>query len=102
MDVCSQTLEFSLRPARKFWTYSTDFSDVKTSVLALTETLPARPHQVCVYTQAEKCSRLQISDLSVTASHLVFLLLSSSCFSSTLMLFLFLSNFLLRRLPPLL
>src|SRR6218665_65879 len=39
MDVCNSQLEFYLRPARKFWTFLTDFSDVKTSVWALTETL---------------------------------------------------------------
>src|SRR6218665_2578678 len=33
-------LEFYSRPNRKFWTFFTDFSDVKKSVWALTETLP--------------------------------------------------------------
>src|SRR6218665_866642 len=40
MDVSSSKLGFYSRPARKFWTFLTDFSDVKTSVWALTETLP--------------------------------------------------------------
>ena len=41
MDVCSSKLEFYSRPPRKFWTFLTNFSDVKTSVWALTETLLA-------------------------------------------------------------
>src|SRR6218665_4091326 len=39
MDVCSSKLGFYSCPARKFWTFLTDFSDIKTSVWALTETL---------------------------------------------------------------
>src|SRR6218665_3243131 len=39
MDVSGSKLGFYSRPARKFWTFLTDFSDIKTSVWALTETL---------------------------------------------------------------
>src|SRR6218665_1330480 len=39
MDVSNLKLEFYSRPARKFWTFWRIFTDVKTSVWALTETL---------------------------------------------------------------
>src|SRR6218665_3178655 len=42
IDVSNSKLEFYSRPARKFWTFWRIFTDVKTSVWALTETLLTR------------------------------------------------------------
>ena len=53
MDVCSSKLEFYSRPAWKFWTFLTDFSDVKMSVWALTETLNI--HTIQLHVSISSC-----------------------------------------------
>jgi len=61
MDVSNSKLEFHSRPARKFLPFWRIFTDVKTSVWALTETLPTGIVILDVHQQA--CHRVLDSRL---------------------------------------